>query len=249
MDSGFEGKVALVTGAGSGIGQAIARALAEGGARVLITGRTEKSLKETAALGSGIDYKVADVTDTEQVAALVSTIEESHGRLDVLVNNAGWAPVTPLRAVSLEEYDRAFGINVRAVIDLSRQVLPLLLESRGSIVNVSSTAAVRPIANMSVYSASKAAMSALSHSWAQELAADGVRVNNVVVGPIETPIYDKTDLNDESAQAHRRFVLSTVPQGRFGEPSDVAGVVAFLASDAARFVTGGDYSVDGGVLA
>ena len=207
----MDGKVALVTGAGSGIGQVIATYLAKAGAKVMTVERTETTLKETAVLHENITY--------------------------------------PLGEISLQEYDTTFTTNVRAVIDLTQQALPLLKASKGNVVNISSTAAEKPIPNMSVYSASKAAMSALTKSWAKELAKDGIRFNNVIVGPIETPIYDKTALSDEGAQKHREFVLGTIPMGHYGEPDDVAAAVLFLASKEAKFITGADCAVDGGVRA
>ena len=245
----MDGKVALVTGAGSGIGQVIATYLAKAGAKVMTVERTETTLKETAVLHENITYLVADISRSEQIANIVSVIRERYGRLDVLVNNAGVAPVTPLGEISLQEYDTTFTTNVRAVIDLTQQALPLLKASKGNVVNISSTAAEKPIPNMSVYSASKAAMSALTKSWAKELAKDGIRFNNVIVGPIETPIYDKTALSDEGAQKHREFVLGTIPMGHYGEPDDVAAAVLFLASKEAKFITGADFAMDGGVRA
>lgn len=242
-------KVALVTGAGSGIGQAIAKYLAEAGATVVIIGRTESTLKETAELNKNISYLVSDISIDENITAIIAEVKKRYARLDVLINNAGVAPVTPLAEVLLQEYDTAFITNVRAVVDLTRQALPMLKAVRGNVINISSTAAEKPIPNMSIYSASKAAMSALTKSWAKEMAKDGVRFNNVIVGPIETPIYDKTDLSDEGAQKHREFVLGTIPMGRYGEPNDVASAVLFLASDETKFVTGADFAVDGGVRA
>ena len=242
-------KVALVTGAGSGIGQAIAKYLAEAGATVVIIGRTESTLKETAELNKNISYLVSDISIDENITAIIDEVKKRYARLDVLINNAGVAPVTPLAEVLLQEYDTAFITNVRAVVDLTRQALPMLKAVRGNVINISSTAAEKPIPNMSIYSASKAAMSALTKSWAKEMAKDGVRFNNVIVGPIDTPIYDKTDLSDEGAQKHREFVLGTIPMGRYGEPNDVASAVLFLASDETKFVTGADFAVDGGVRA
>ena len=242
-------KVALVTGAGSGIGQAIAKYLAEAGATVVIIGRTESTLKETAELNKNISYLVSDISIDENITAIIDEVKKRYARLDVLINNAGVAPVTPLAEVLLQEYDTAFITNVRAVVDLTRQALPMLKAVRGNVINISSTAAEKPIPNMSIYSASKAAMSALTKSWAKEMAKDGVRFNNVIVGPIETPIYDKTDLSDEGAQKHREFVLGTIPMGRYGGPNDVASAVLFLASDETKFVTGADFAVDGGVRA
>ena len=135
----MDGKVALVTGAGSGIGQVIATYLAKAGAKVMTVERTETTLKETAVLHENITYLVADISRSEQIANIVSVIRERYGRLDVLVNNAGVAPVTPLGEISLQEYDTTFTTNVRAVIDLTQQALPLLKASKGNVVNISST--------------------------------------------------------------------------------------------------------------
>ena len=214
-------QTALVTGAGSGIGQDIAVKLAQMGANVVITGRKEAPLKETAALHGNISYIVADMGKTEDVSRVLVEIKQKFNRLDIMVNNAGMAPVTPIA-----KFDTVFNINVRAVVDLTTQALPLLKESKGSIVNIGSAVANQPLPNMSVYSASKAALKTLTFVWAKELAKDGIRVNNIAVGPIETPIYEKTELSAEEAQAHKDRVTSLVPLGRFGQPKDISAIVA-----------------------
>lgn len=239
-------QTALVTGAGSGIGQDIAVKLAQMGANVVITGRKEAPLKETAALHGNISYIVADVGKTEDVSRILAEIKQKFNRLDIIVNNAGMAPVTPIADQTLAEFDAVFNINVRAVVDLTTQALPLLKESKGSIVNIGSAVANQPLPNMSVYSASKAALKTLTFVWAKELAKDGIRVNNIAVGPIETPIYDKTELSAEEAQAHKDRVTSLVPLGRFGLPKDISAIVALLVSDEGSFITGADIAVDGG---
>ena len=239
-------QTALVTGAGSGIGQDIAVKLAQMGANVVITGRKESPLKETAALHGNISYIVADVGKTEDVSRVLVEIKQKFNRLDIMVNNAGMAPVTPIAEQTLAEFDTVFNINVRAVVDLTTQALPLLKESKGSIVNIGSAVANQPLPNMSVYSASKAALKTLTFVWAKELAKDGIRVNNIAVGPIETPIYDKTELSAEEAQAHKDRVTSLVPLGRFGQPKDISAIVALLVSDEGSFITGADIAVDGG---
>lgn len=249
MNERMDNKVALVTGAGSGIGRSIAKYLAEAGAQVVIIGRTELTLQESATQHKNISYMLADITVSTDVKRVLEDIKSKYGRLDVLVNNAGVAPVTPLVSVDMREFDTTFTTNVRALVDMTQQSLPLLRVSRGNIINISSTAANRPLANMSIYSASKAAVGALTKAWAKELAPDGIRVNSVAVGPIETPIYDKTELSDTGADQHRKAVLKLIPMGYFGLPEDVAAVVLFLASTAAGFVTGSDYGVDGGVNA
>ena len=239
-------QTALVTGAGSGIVQDIAVKLAQMGANVVITGRKESPLKETAALHGNISYIVADVGKTEDVSRVLVEIKQKFNRLDIMVNNAGMAPVTPIAEQTLAEFDTVFNINVRAVVNLTTQALPLLKESKGSIVNIGSAVANQPLPNMSVYSASKAALKTLTFVWAKELAKDGIRVNNIAVGPIETPIYDKTELSAEEAQAHKDRVTSLVPLGRFGQPKDISAIVALLVSDEGSFITGADIAVDGG---
>ncbi len=239
-------QTALITGAGSGIGQDIAVKLAQMGANVVITGRKESLLKETAALHGNISYIVADVGKTEDVSRVLVEIKQKFNRLDIMVNNAGMAPVTPIAEQTLAEFDAVFNINVRAVVDLTTQALPLLKESKGSIVNIGSAVANQPLPNMSVYSASKAALKTLTFVWAKELAKDGIRVNNIAVGPIETPIYDKTELSAEEAQAHKDRVTSLVPLGRFGQPKDISAIVALLVSEEGSFITGADTAVDGG---
>ncbi|WP_197903524.1 SDR family NAD(P)-dependent oxidoreductase [Eikenella glucosivorans] len=244
--SQLQNQTALVTGAGSGIGQDIAVKLAQMGANVVITGRKEAPLKETAALHGNISYIVADAGKTEDVSRVLAEIQQKFNRLDIIVNNAGMAPVTPIAEQTLAEFDAVFNINVRAVVDLTTQALPLLKASRGSIVNIGSAVANQPLPNMSVYSASKAALKTLTFVWAKELAKDGIRVNNIAVGPIETPIYEKTELSAEEAQAHKDRVTSLVPLGRFGLPKDISAIVALLVSDEGSFITGADIAVDGG---
>ncbi len=239
-------QTALVTGAGSGIGQDIAVKLAQMGANVVITGRKEAPLKETAALHGNISYIVADAGKTEDVSRILAEIKQKFNRLDIIVNNAGMAPVTPIAKQTLAEFDAVFNINVRAVVDLTTQALPLLKESKGSIINIGSAVANQPLPNMSIYSASKAALKTLTFVWAKELAPNGIRVNNIAVGPIETPIYEKTDLSTEEAQAHKDRITSLVPLGRFGQLKDISAIVALLVSEEGSFITGADIAVDGG---
>lgn len=240
---------ALVTGGSTGIGRIIAARLATEGAKVVITGRNEAGLKESAQQHENISWIVADVGNTEDVARTIATVIQQHGQLDILVNNAGVAPVTPLSDLQMEEYDNTFQVNVRGLIDTTRQALPFLKASQGTVINISSTVAVRPLPNMSVYSASKAAVSALTKSWGKELAKDGIRVNSLVVGPIETPIYEKTQLSPDEAQAHIDAVRKIIPLGRFGKPEEVAAFVAFLASDESHFLTASEFAIDGGAAA
>ncbi|MEV5147550.1 glucose 1-dehydrogenase [Streptomyces sp. NPDC052727] len=249
MTTRLEGKVALVTGAGTGIGRSIAKRLADEGAAVVIAGRTKETLAESASQHDNISYVVADISKSDDVTRLLSEIREQHGRLDILVNNAGVAPVTPFAEATMDEYDSVFLANVRGLVDLTMQALPLLKDAQGNVVNLSSVAVARPVANMSNYAASKAAVNTYTRVWAREFAQDGVRVNVVSPGPIETPIYDKTALSAEGIQEHIDRVLQQVPLHRFGKPEEVAATVAFLASEEANFITGAELLVDGGMAA
>ena len=205
MSQEFADKVVLVTGGSTGIGAATALHFASRGARVVVTGRHEATLKASAARHPGIAYVVADIAKTTDAARGVEEVRSRYGQLDVLVNNAGIAEIAALSDATPEHARRTFDINVHGLIETTRIALPLLRKAKGAIVNVASTVADQPFPNMSVYSASKAAVVALTRSWAQELAADGVRVNAVSPGPIETPIFapDKLGISVRANRADR----------------------------------------------
>ncbi|MFD5826590.1 SDR family NAD(P)-dependent oxidoreductase [Lentzea sp. NPDC060358] len=235
---------ALVTGATSGIGRAIAVKLAEAGATVYLTGRRAELGKETVELveqagGTG-HFLVSDVASLDDVRALAAEV----GEVDVLVNNAGIFPFSPTTEQSLETYEQVFDVNVRGVYFLTAALAPAMLaKGKGSIVNVSSIGADVGNPITSVYSASKAALDALTRSWAVEFGPRGVRVNSVAPGPIRT----------EAAvtQAGEVFdkISETVPLHRVGEPEEIADVVLFLASGQSSFVNGVVLAADGGYLA
>ena len=238
------GKKALVTGATSGIGRAIAVRLAEAGATVYLSGRRAELGKETVELiekagGTG-HFIVSDVAKLDDVRKLAQEV----GEVDVLVNNAGIFPFAPTPEQSVETYDQVFDVNVRGTYFLTAALAPAMVaKKKGAIINISSIGAAVGNPVTSVYSASKAAMDALTRSWAVEFGAHGVRVNSVAPGPVRTDaaVTQAGEVFDEFS--------NQLPLGRVGEPNEIADVVLFLASDRSSFVTGTVLAADGGYLA
>jgi len=251
MANEFENRIALVTGGGTGIGAAVALELAQGGANVVITGRTEATLRSSAARHSRIQYVVADIGAPGGAEKGVNEVRSRWDRLDILVNNAGILEMAPLAEATHEHVRRTWATNVDGLIETTRFALPLLKRSKGTIVNLATVVADHPFANMSVYCASKAAVLALTRSWAQELAVDGIRVNAVSPGPIETPMFsaEKLGVPQAAVEALGSHVLGLVPLKRFGKAEEVAQVVAFLASSVSSYVNGAQYTVGGGIEA
>lgn len=241
----LDGKVAIVTGGGSGIGKAIAVRYAKEGAHVVIVGRREAVLKETAALDDKISYVAGDITKDEVVEHVMETVKEKYGHLDILINNAGWCPVQPITEITIEDYDKAFSLDVRALVNMTIHALPMIIEAKGNIINLSSVGATHRAANLSMYQAAKNAVENFTRVWAIELAEKGVRVNAIAPGAIRTDIWNVTNLSLEDAKKHEEGIASSIPFKRFGKPDEVANVALFLASDEASYVSGSVYAVDG----
>jgi len=243
----LDGKVAVITGGSSGIGKAIAVLYAKEGADVVIISRKEEALKEVCKLNEKkISYVVGDITKDESIKKLVDYVKKKFKKLDILVNNAGWCPVQPLKEIKINDYDKAFDLDVRALVNITIEFLPLILQAKGNIINLSTVGASHRAANLSMYLGAKGAVENFTRCWALELAKDGVRVNAIAPGAIETNIWNMTDLSLEDAKKHKKSMEQHIPCGRFGTPEEVANVALFLASNEASYVTGSIYNVDGG---
>ncbi|MCL7380572.1 SDR family NAD(P)-dependent oxidoreductase [Streptomyces sp. 35G-GA-8] len=246
MTTHTPGRVALITGGGTGIGRATACQLAEAGWRVIVAGRREAPLAELAAEHPAIDYRVADIADQARADRLVEEAAAAHGRLDALVNNAGALSPLQLSGLDAQALGNLFAINVFAPSYLVSAAVKHLSASGGSIVNVSSAVAQRPNAQGAFYGASKAAVDYLTRSWAAGLAEQGIRVNAVSPGPTETPILSSV-LPPEAVEAVKAREAASLPLKRRGTADEVARWIVALADPASAWVTGQVIAVDGGM--
>jgi NAD(P)-dependent dehydrogenase (short-subunit alcohol dehydrogenase family) len=243
----LEGKVAVITGGSSGIGLATAKLFQQVGARVVISGRNQKSLDEAVKeLGAGVLAVRSDVSKLGDVDLLFDTVTKKLGRIDVLFANAGIAKFAPVGEVSEDAYDETFDINVKGVFFTVQKAIPFLNDNASIILNTSFVNQAG-VPTTSVYAASKAAVRSLARSISSELAGRGIRVNVVSPGPIATPIYAKLGLPEEALDAFEANIVSQVPLKRFGKPEEVAQTALFLASNASSYVTGVEVNVDGGL--
>ncbi|HRO48526.1 MAG TPA: SDR family oxidoreductase [Hyphomicrobium sp.] len=242
------GYVAIVTGGSSGIGRAAALGLAARGANVLITGRHDKPLAEVAAAHAGIAGFVADVARPEDGARTIKQAVKLWGRLDVLVNNAGAGAILPLAEASADRIASIFSVNVVGPSLLAAAALPYLAQSKGAIVNISSTFGHKAAANLSHYAASKAALEHLTRCWALELAPQGIRVNAIAAGPTESnALTGMMGLAPEAAAAIAAHEREQIPLKRRGVPDDVARWILSLTGPHSDWVTGQVIAIDGGL--
>jgi NAD(P)-dependent dehydrogenase (short-subunit alcohol dehydrogenase family) len=243
----FEGKVAVVTGGNSGIGLATAKRLQEEGAKVAIAGRSRKTLDEAVrAIGNGVVAVQADVAKLTDLDKLYAEVSKKLGKIDVLFVNAGVAKFAPLAETSESLYDENFDINIKGAYFTIQKALPFLKDGASIILNTS-VAGSTGNPGTSAYSATKAALRSLARTTAAELVGRGIRVNTVAPGPVVTPIIEKTGLPKEAVDQFSKEIVAKVPMKRFGQPEEVAGVVAFLASQDASYITGVEINVDGGL--
>ena len=250
MNGELASKVALVTGATSGIGRATALRFAESGASVVAVGRNEKALNEVTeeirARGGVAQAIQADVTKDSAAEQIITQTIEKFSTLDVLVNAAGHIANGTIVDTSLADWDAMLNVNLRAAFQLMQRAVPFLSKTRGNIVNVSSVTGLRAFPGVLAYCVSKAALDQLTRCAALELAAQGVRVNAVNPGVVVTEIHKRGGMNDEKYSAFLEHSKSTHPLGRVGEAREVAELIFYLASERAAWITGATYSIDGG---
>ncbi|SEI80095.1 gluconate 5-dehydrogenase [Dyadobacter sp. SG02] len=241
----LEGKIALVTGGGSGIGFYIAQCLAQAGAQLVITGRRELVLKEALPkLGANARYFVNDITDLKTLPALIEAIESQVGEIDILVNNAGINMKKHAVEVTDEDFDRVIQTNLHAVFSITRECGKRMVErKRGSILMITSMAALYGIDRVVAYTASKSAVGGMVKALTTEFSPYNVRVNAIAPGFIETPMM-LTAMNGDPSR--RDKAMDRTPMASWGKPDDIGWAAVFLSSEAAKFITGVSLPVDGG---
>ena len=242
----LEGKIAVVTGANSGIGLACAKRFAEEGARVFMTGRRQAELDAAVAeVGHGARGIRGDISNLSDLDRLYSTVRQEVGHIDVLLANAGGGAFSPLQEITEDHFDRTFASNVKGTMFTVQKALPLLKDG-GSVILTGSFAANRGVPAFSVYSASKAAIRSFARSWIVDLAPRKIRVNVLVPGAILTPGWRDLTQSEEQFKAFVSASEAAAPLGRMGRPDEIAAAALFLASDESSFVTGSELHVDGG---
>lgn len=247
MSSTLRNKVAVVTGGNSGIGYATAEEFVAQGAQVIITGRNRAAVDAAASkLGSGTLGIIADQASLADTDALVNSVKEHFGKVDVLFVNAGIGAFIPVADATEEHFDSIMNTNFKGAYFTVQKFLPHLNDG-ASIILLSSINAFTSMAGSSVYSASKAALNALGRTLSSELAGRGIRVNVVNPGPIATPILSKAGMDEATVTAFQAAAAGRIPLNRIGESPEVAKLVAFLASSDASFITGSEYTIDGGL--
>lgn len=248
-------KIALITGGGTGIGKATALLFAREGAKVVITGRTEKTLDDTVREIGGderdIDYIVSDVSVESDCRRSVDTTVNKFGRIDILFNNAGVCFRASMHETTSELWDKTFDVNVKGVYLMSKYTIPRMIEQgSGCVVNNSSILGLKASpAGFAAYSASKGAVNQLTRSMALENAGRGIRVNAICPGTSYTPMMDEIFEEWEDREEGEKRYISVHPIGRLARPEEIANAVLFLCDDKVKFITGAMLSVDGGMSA
>lgn len=247
---GLAGKVAIVTGAGGGIGREICTRLAELGCHLAMFDMDDEALSEAANAIDGVrtSTHVVDISDYDAVGRTITDACSSHSRIDILINNAGWDIAQPFIETTPDFWDRVIDTNYKGPLNLHHHVLPLLIDSGGGkIINVSSDAGRVGSTGEAVYAGCKAALTGFGKSVAREVAKSGICINTVCPGPTDTKLFAEFAGEGEFGQKVRDGLARAIPMRRLGQPDDVAGVIVFLASDDADFITGQTISVSGGL--
>lgn len=245
MGQSLQGKVAIITGAGSGIGLATARKFVAEGAYVFVVGRRQEQVDTAVSmLGANAHAIAADVSKLADLDVVYEAVKDRKGRIDILFANAAIAEAAPLGALTEDHFDRHFDINVKGMVFTVQKALPLLADG-GSIILTSSVSAFTADPALSIYSATKAAIRSLARCWVLDLKDRRIRVNAVSPGSTETPGLANLGGGGDTS-AFFTALQGRIPLGRLGRPEEIAEAVAFLASDAASFINGADLQVDGG---
>ncbi len=246
----MKGKIAIITGASSGIGRASVLEFVKHGASVVSVGRNEADLgtlhDEARDLAGTVKMHLADVTEISQIDRLVSETVDYFGQIDVLVNAAGILKGGNIENTTLDDWDKMMNINVRCVFHLMQKCVPHLERSKGNIVNVSSVTGLRSFPNVLAYCVSKSAVDQLTRCSALELAPKAIRVNAVNPGVVITNLHKRGGMGEGDYAKFLAHAKNTHPIGRAGEPGEVSELIFFLASDQAKWITGATYSIDGG---
>jgi len=243
----LKNKVAVITGANSGIGLATAKLYLKEGAKVVLSGRRKEALDEVANnLEGDFITVVADVSKPEDNVNLIKEVNNKYGNIDILFLNAGIAPPTPTTDITEDHYNEIFDINIKGPILAVKEALPHINDG-GSILFTNSIVHQKGFDNLSVYSASKGALRAYSRVLTSEVKSRGIRVNSIAPGPIDTPIYDKMGLPQDVIEEMGKGFAAQVPLGRFGTSEEIANAALFLASDDASYINGVELEIDGGL--
>lgn len=244
----LENKVAVVTGGSRGIGAAIAQRLGKDGATVVVnyarnSDAAHAVVENIRQAGGSAEAIQADISKPDDVSRLIDGVAERYGRIDILVNNAGVAEFGSLSAIDDAHISRQFNLNVSGLILTTKAATALFPESGGSVINISSAVSTQPLPDASTYSATKAAVDAVTKSLARELGPKQIRVNSVAPGPVATDM-----MSAVADEATINFFVSRIPLARIGQPDDIANAVSFIVSDEASWITGQSLGVDGGIV-